>query len=170
MGGGWQHDIIRLNARELFEHGSWGIAEASAALPHLEALPQHEDEKADKDMCLHTILALVPDRTKVELVLLNAENGFGLRQLDIGLPKLLIASIVDIRTQQIGALRDRPILFEWPATRLIPEKLFDPPELRFGFVSELCVIPGFIANGAYPASHRLHKRILSRFICFPSRP
>ena len=42
MGGGWQHDIIRLNARELFEHGSWGIAEASAALPHLEALPQHE--------------------------------------------------------------------------------------------------------------------------------
>src|SRR5882762_9787564 len=31
MGGGWQHDIIRLNARELFEHGSWGIAETSAA-------------------------------------------------------------------------------------------------------------------------------------------
>src|SRR6267143_5956162 len=62
MGGGLQHDIIRLNARELFEHGSWGIAEASAALPHLEALPQHEGEKADKDMCLHTILALVPDR------------------------------------------------------------------------------------------------------------
>jgi len=107
VGGGWQHDIIRLNARELFEHGSWGIAETSAALPHLEALPQYEGEKADEDMCLHAILALVPDRTKVELVLLDAESGFGLRQLDIGLPELLIAPIVDIRTQQIGALRDR---------------------------------------------------------------
>jgi hypothetical protein len=48
-------------------------------------------------MCLHAILALVPDRTKVELVLLDAESGFGLRQLDIGLPELLIAPIVDIR-------------------------------------------------------------------------
>lgn len=35
---GWQHDIIRLNAREFFEHGSWGIAETSAALPRSQLL------------------------------------------------------------------------------------------------------------------------------------
>jgi hypothetical protein len=56
--------------------------------PHLEALPQHEGEKADEDMYLPAILALVLDRTTVELVLLDKESGFGLRQLDIGLPVL----------------------------------------------------------------------------------
>ena len=65
VGGGWQHDIIRLNAREFFEHGSWGISETSAALPHLEALPQHEGEKADEDMSLHAFGTLVPDRAQV---------------------------------------------------------------------------------------------------------
>ena len=65
VGGGWQHDIIRLNAREFFEHGSWRITETRAALPHLEALPQHEGEKADEDMCLHAFGALVPDRAQV---------------------------------------------------------------------------------------------------------
>jgi len=34
------------------------------------------------------------------------------------------------------------------------------PELRFGLLSELGVIRGFIVNGVYPASHRLHKGIL----------
>jgi hypothetical protein len=76
VGGGWQHDIIGLNAREFFEHRSRGIAETRTALPHLEALPQHKGEKADQDMCLHAFRALVPDRTKVELVLLDAESGF----------------------------------------------------------------------------------------------
>ena len=33
-------------------------------------------------------------------------------------------------------------------------------ELRFGLLSELGVIRGFIVNGVYPASHRLHKGIL----------
>src|SRR5206468_13033892 len=96
----------RLNAREFFEHGSWGIAETRAALPHLEALPQHEGEKADEDMCLHAFGALVPDRAQVELVLLDTKGGFGLGKLYVGLPALLIATIVDIRTQQIGALRE----------------------------------------------------------------
>src|SRR5260370_18093235 len=105
VGGGWQHDIIRLNARELFEHGSWGIAETSAALPHLEALPQHEGEKADEDMCLHAILALVPDGTKVELVFLDAESSFGLGELDIGFPELSIPPILDVRTQHLDAPR-----------------------------------------------------------------
>jgi hypothetical protein len=73
-----------LNAREFFEHGSWGIAETSAVLPHLEALPQHEGEKADEDVCLHPFRALLPDRAQVQLILLDAESGFGLRQLDIG--------------------------------------------------------------------------------------
>jgi hypothetical protein len=46
-----------------------------------------------------------------------------------------------------GGPKAAPSLFEWPATRLIPEKLFDPPELRFSLLSELGVIRGFIVNG-----------------------
>jgi hypothetical protein len=47
-----------------------------AALPHLQAVPQHEGERTDEDMRLHAILALVPDRTDVELVLLDTKSGF----------------------------------------------------------------------------------------------
>jgi len=71
-----------LNACELFQDGARGIAETCALLPHLQALPQHEGEKADEDMRLHAILALVPDRTDVELVLLIRKR-LGLCELDV---------------------------------------------------------------------------------------
>src|SRR6516162_8544087 len=45
----------------------------------------------------------MPDRTHVELIFLDTEGGFGLGELDISLPELLIAPIGDIRAQQIGA-------------------------------------------------------------------
>ena len=99
---GWQDDVLGLNARKLFQDGARGIAEACTLLPHLEALPQHEGEKADEDMSLHAILALMPDRTDVELVLLDPKSGFGLCELDIGFPELLIAPVGDVGTQQIG--------------------------------------------------------------------
>lgn len=103
---GRQNDVLGLNAFEFFQDDARRITETCAALPHLQALPQHEGEKADEDMSLHAILALVPDRTEVELVLLDAEGGFGLGELDIGLPELLIAPIADVGAQEIGALRD----------------------------------------------------------------
>ena len=53
-------------------------------------------------MSLRAIFALVPDRTEVELMLLNPKSAFGLHQLDIGVPELSIAPIVDARTQQMG--------------------------------------------------------------------
>ena len=74
--GGWQHDVMRLNAREFFEHGAGGVSETGAALPHLQALPQNEGEEADEDVGLHTLLALMPDRPDVQLILLDAEGGF----------------------------------------------------------------------------------------------
>jgi hypothetical protein len=49
VAGGRQHDVVRLNACEFFEHGAWRVSETGALLPHLKALPQHEGEKADKD-------------------------------------------------------------------------------------------------------------------------
>ena len=107
VGCGWQDDVVRLNACEFFEDGARRIAETCALLPHLEALPQHEGEKADQDMRLHAIGALVPDRPHVQLILLDAEGRFGLGELDVGLPELLIAPIADVRAQQISALRER---------------------------------------------------------------
>jgi hypothetical protein len=56
---------------------------------------------------LDAILALMPDRTHVELIFLDTESGFGLRELDVSLPELPIAPIGDVRAQQIGALRER---------------------------------------------------------------
>ena len=101
---GGQHHVVRLEACKFFENGTRGVAEASTALPHLQALPQHEGQKADENMCLHAILALVPDRTQIQLIFLDAEGGLGLGQLDVSLPELLIGPVLDVRTQKIGAL------------------------------------------------------------------
>src|SRR5437868_13559853 len=57
-------------------------------------------------MGLNAILALVPDRPHVQLIFLDAEGGFGLRELDVGLPELLIAPINDVRAQEIGTFRE----------------------------------------------------------------
>ena len=43
----------------------------------------------------------------LQLILLDAKGGFGLGELDIGLPELLIAPVGDVRAQQIGAFRER---------------------------------------------------------------
>src|SRR5258708_39559346 len=107
MGCRRQDDVVRLNAREFFEDRARGVSETGAALPHLEALPQDEGEKADEDVSLNTVLALVPDRSDLQLVLLDAESGFGLGELDVRFPELLIAPIADIRSEEIGAFGDR---------------------------------------------------------------
>jgi hypothetical protein len=78
-------------------------------LPHLEALPQHEGDEAHEDVGLDAIIALMPD----ELIFLDTESGFGLRELDISLPELLIAPIGYVRAQQTGALRERCPVVEW---------------------------------------------------------
>src|SRR6476620_290840 len=109
---GRQHDIVRLNTSKLFEDGTRRVSKTCALLPHLKALPQHEGKKAHKDVSLNAILALVPDRTHVQLILLDAKSGFGLCELDVGLPQLSVTPIVDVRAQEISALRERGPIVE----------------------------------------------------------
>jgi hypothetical protein len=71
---------------------------------HLQGLPEHEGEKAHQNVGLDAIGALVPDWAHAQLILLDAEGCLGLRELDVGLPELLIAPIADFRTQEVGAL------------------------------------------------------------------
>ena len=104
--GGGQHHVVRLNAGEFFEERARGVSDAGALLPHLQSLPHHEGEETDKDMGLNAIFALMPDGTDVELIFLNAEGGFGLGELDVSFPEFFAAPVVDIGTQEIGALRD----------------------------------------------------------------
>ena len=68
-----------LDARQFFKNRARRISQARAALPHLKTLPQHEGEKAHEDMSLNAILALMPDRPHVQLILVDAESSFGLR-------------------------------------------------------------------------------------------
>ena len=91
---GGQHHVVRVDACKFLENGTRGVAEASTALPHLQALPQHEGQKADENMGLNAILALVPDRTQIQLIFLDAEGGLGLGELDVSLPELLIGSAI----------------------------------------------------------------------------
>ena len=81
-------------------------------LPHLEALPQHEGEEAHEDVGLQTVGSLVPDRSHVQLIFLDAKSCFGLGELDVGLPQLFIAPIGDVRAQEISPLRERGPVIE----------------------------------------------------------
>ena len=99
----WAERRRAIGCGEFLEHGARGVAKAGALLPHLEALPQHEGEEADQDVGLHAIGALMPDRSHAQLILLDAEGGLGLGELDVGLPELLVAPVVDVGAQQIGA-------------------------------------------------------------------
>ncbi len=49
----------------------------------------------------------MPDRTQVQLIFLNAKSRFDLGELDVCLPQLLVAPIVDVRSQDVSALRER---------------------------------------------------------------
>ena len=77
---GGQDHIMRLNTCEFFKDRSRRVSEARMLLPHLEALPQHEGEKADQDMGLNAILALMPDRTYVQLILRKPPRRDALRR------------------------------------------------------------------------------------------
>ncbi len=86
-----------LNVCEFFEDRARRVSEAGAALPHLEALPQHEGQKAYEDVSLDAVLALMPDWTDVELIFLDAESGFGLRELDVDCVVLeLLSALITI--------------------------------------------------------------------------
>src|SRR6266566_2054441 len=84
----WQDHIVRLDERELFEHGARGIAKPALLLPQLEGFPQHEGKEAHEDVSLDAIGALMPNGTDAQLILLDAECGFGLCELDEGFPQL----------------------------------------------------------------------------------
>ncbi len=77
---GRHDDVVGLNARQLFEDGARRVAEACTLLPHLEAFPQHEGEEANENVSLNPVLALVPNGTNVELILLDTESGLGLSE------------------------------------------------------------------------------------------
>lgn len=109
---GGQDDVVRLDADEFVEHGARGVAEARALLPHLETLPQHEGEEADQDVGLHAIGALMPDWPHAQLILVNAEVGLGLGELDVGSPQLLVAPVLDVGAQHVGAFGDSGPLVE----------------------------------------------------------
>jgi hypothetical protein len=66
-----------------------------------------EGKKADEDVGLNAVFVLMPDRTKVELIFLDAKSGLGVGELNIGLPELLIGPVVDVRAQKVGALGQR---------------------------------------------------------------
>jgi hypothetical protein len=110
--GGRQHDVVGLDTFELFNNGARGVTEAGTALPHLQGLPQHEGKEAHEDMSLNAVAALTPDGAHLELILLDTKGGLGLGQLDVGLPQLVIAPVVDVGAQQIGALRKRSPVVE----------------------------------------------------------
>ena len=53
---GRQHNIMRLDARKLFQDGARRIAQARALLPHLQGLPEDEGKETNEYVGLDPIL------------------------------------------------------------------------------------------------------------------
>ncbi len=110
--------------------GITALAEARAALPLFERLPQHVGQKADEDVGLDAVRALMPHRANAQLALLDAERRLGVGELDICPPQLVGAPIRHVGAQDIAALA--------PARPVVPRRLGPPleahasPERRVG--------------------------------------
>jgi hypothetical protein len=73
-----QDDVHGLDPGRLLEHGPGARSKPSLPLPALQRLPHREGEEADQDVRLDPVLALMPDRTDLEVRLLAAESRLGL--------------------------------------------------------------------------------------------
>ena len=62
LAGGGQDDVGALDGAEFLKNGPWAVAEAGAALPLLERLPQHVGQEADQDVRQDAVFALMPQR------------------------------------------------------------------------------------------------------------
>src|SRR6266478_3084781 len=110
-GGGRQHDVGAVDGGEFLEDGARTVAEAGAALPLLEGLPQNVGKKADQDMGQHAILALMPDGSDRQLALGDAERCFGFAELDVGSPQRLGRPVLDVGAQHVTAFAvARPVV------------------------------------------------------------
>jgi len=83
---GDEDDIHRAELAEFSEHSSRFIAQSRFHAQLAQEFPQHIRQEADQDVGLHAIGALMPDRSHVQLILVDAEGGFGLGELDVCLP------------------------------------------------------------------------------------
>src|SRR5207253_9199862 len=99
-----QHDVRALDAAEFIENRPRAVAQPRLALPLLQRLPEHIGEEAHQDVRLDPLGLLMPDRPERELTLLDAEGGFGLRELHVRPPPRLSVPVGDIGAQHVTAL------------------------------------------------------------------
>ena len=94
-----QDDVDALHTLELLEQGSWAVPQAGTALPALERLPHAEGQEAHQDVPEHPLFTMVPDRPDRQIALVDSKGRLGLPELDVGLPQLFVAPVVDVRAQ-----------------------------------------------------------------------
>ena len=85
-----------MNAGKLSENGSGRMSQPGTPLPLLKRFPQHVSQKADQNVCLNTVLFMMPDRPDAQVGFLNPKSGLGFRELDVGFPKLLVSPVVNV--------------------------------------------------------------------------
>jgi hypothetical protein len=93
--GGRHHNVVGLNALELFKIGVWRVA-GSATSPGSSTT---QGEEAHEDEGLNERVGA--KRGAPEQILLDAEGCLDLRQLDVGLPQLFIAPVADVAVRPI---------------------------------------------------------------------
>ena len=78
-----QHDIDQFDPRQFIKHPSRFIAQPSSMATLGQGAPQHIGQEANHDVCLDTFFLLVPDRTDLQVRLVNAKGCFGRSQLRV---------------------------------------------------------------------------------------
>jgi hypothetical protein len=101
-----QNNIYRFDPRDFRKHSSWFIAQSTPAAHLAKRFPQNISQKAYQDMGLDAFGLLMPDRTNLQVALMNPKGSFGFGQLNIRLPKFPGVPIIEITPQQIAAFAE----------------------------------------------------------------
>src|SRR5208283_4705143 len=112
--------VFQGDVRQLLEYFPRFVAQPSALAELRQRLPQHKGQKAHQDVRFDPLLFLVPDRSQLQIRLLDAERGLGLRQLHVGTPEFFRAPVRHVAAQHITTLAEAcpllPAIDSFPLT------------------------------------------------------
>jgi len=101
---GWQDDIDELDVGHLGEHASGLVAEPRLGTGAAEELPDDEGQKANEDMGIGTIFAVMPDGSDGEILLVDAKGFLCVCEMDLGTPEFFGRPVLDVAAQEIASL------------------------------------------------------------------
>src|SRR5659263_202752 len=98
---GRQHNINHTDFLDLFKDPSRFITQTGIFTHKAECFPKHKRKETYENMCLYTIIFLMPEWTKMQIRFMDSERFLRISQMDIRFPQVFCFPVGDIRAEEI---------------------------------------------------------------------